>query len=390
MDMKLPKPAQITVEDLIALVTNQVPEDQNLEYKSLLSLKIASEKKEFLQDVSSFANCKGGIIIYGIGETKGVPTSADGFPIDNLDQTLRQIDSLILDSISPRMPVEIRIWKLDTGNYLLMIAVKESADKPHQVQIDKSKVCYSRTSNRKYQLDIQEIEAMLRQKNELRTMVNKLSEQHLERMLNDATFKELPVAVLQMIPGSVSNPDVRYPILDAQYGAFDLAPLGGGSRTPKANFEGVRIAVNMPGFSFAPNYLQVYKNGIMETLNHTILYRQDMLNARLLEGYVMRELMNYLKFLKGLEVQLPVYIRLVLSGVRGYHLYSEKVLYGLNEQNNLDRDVLEFPVLRISDFDQNVPELLQPLFDEVWNAFNFTKCYHFSDQGKWIYDINFI
>lgn len=105
--MKLPKPSQITVEDIISLVINQVPENQNLEYKNLLSLKMTSEKKEFLQDVSSFANFRGGVIIYGIGETKGLPTSADGFQIGNLDQTLRQIDSLILDNISPRISVEI-------------------------------------------------------------------------------------------------------------------------------------------------------------------------------------------------------------------------------------------------------------------------------------------
>lgn len=276
------------------------------------------------------------------------------------------------------------------GNYLLAIFIEESADKPHQVQFEKSKVCYSRTSNRKYQLDIQEIDGMMRQKKELRTMVNKLFQEYIDRMLIDSKFQTLPVIVLQMIPGSVTDPDIRYPVLEAQYGAFDLAPLGGGSRTPKVNLDGLRIVVNMPGFSFAPNFLQVYKNGVLETLNHTILYRQQALNVRYLEGYVMRELIGYVKFLKELQVQVPVFVKLALSGVKGYHLYSEKILYGLNEQNGLERDFLEFPVLRISDFDQNVPELLNPLFDEVWNAFGFTKSHHFSSKGNWIYNINFI
>lgn len=51
--------------DLLALVQDQAFEDKHLEYKLTLPGGSNDDKKEFLADVSSFANADGGIILYG-------------------------------------------------------------------------------------------------------------------------------------------------------------------------------------------------------------------------------------------------------------------------------------------------------------------------------------
>jgi predicted HTH transcriptional regulator len=48
--------------DLQELIKNQISEKKNLEYKAELSLLSDKEKKEFLADISSFANSNGGDI----------------------------------------------------------------------------------------------------------------------------------------------------------------------------------------------------------------------------------------------------------------------------------------------------------------------------------------
>jgi hypothetical protein len=48
--------AQIGIEDLQRLVANKVSEPRSLEYKQALPGGTDSEKKEFLGDVSAFAN----------------------------------------------------------------------------------------------------------------------------------------------------------------------------------------------------------------------------------------------------------------------------------------------------------------------------------------------
>ena len=51
---------QITEEDLQALIDNSVLEGKTIEYKQSLPSNSDSDKKEFLADISSFANASGG------------------------------------------------------------------------------------------------------------------------------------------------------------------------------------------------------------------------------------------------------------------------------------------------------------------------------------------
>ena len=64
--MSLNKPLdQIEERDLQELLAGQVSEHKTLEYKLALPGNSDSERKEFLADVSSFANAAGGDLIYG-------------------------------------------------------------------------------------------------------------------------------------------------------------------------------------------------------------------------------------------------------------------------------------------------------------------------------------
>ena len=61
---------EITADDIKSLITNSVRESKTLEYKQILPGGQDKDKKEFLADISSFANSSGGDIIYGIKEAK--------------------------------------------------------------------------------------------------------------------------------------------------------------------------------------------------------------------------------------------------------------------------------------------------------------------------------
>jgi len=68
--------------DVDALIADSVGESKTLEYKQELPGPKDDDKREFLADVSSFANASGGDIIYGIkvavdasGKKTGAPDS---------------------------------------------------------------------------------------------------------------------------------------------------------------------------------------------------------------------------------------------------------------------------------------------------------------------------
>lgn len=96
--------------DIDSLVANEVRESRTLEYKQTLPANGDEDKKEFLADVSSFANAVGGDILYGVtekrdagGKTTGIPETASGLAGVNGDEAIRRLDNLIRDGIQPRI-----------------------------------------------------------------------------------------------------------------------------------------------------------------------------------------------------------------------------------------------------------------------------------------------
>jgi predicted HTH transcriptional regulator len=59
---------QISAVDLNDLVANEVREDRHIDFKESLPGRKESDKKDFLADVSAFANSASGDIVYGVRE----------------------------------------------------------------------------------------------------------------------------------------------------------------------------------------------------------------------------------------------------------------------------------------------------------------------------------
>src|SRR6266516_3540896 len=145
--------------DLRALIENQVSERKTIEYKRSLHGNSDGEIKEFLADVSSFANAIGGDLIYGMEAEAGVPTELPGLEIANVDAEILRLESSIRDGVDPRIP-GIRSWpvKLQNSRAAIILRIPKSWS-THMVRFKGSSRFFSRTSNGKYQLDVREIRA---------------------------------------------------------------------------------------------------------------------------------------------------------------------------------------------------------------------------------------
>jgi predicted HTH transcriptional regulator len=100
----IPKPFEIIAEnDLLALITNGVSEGRTIDYKRELPGNSDGDKKEFLADVSSFANTSGGDLIFGMDEVEGLPTQLVGFQSVNADLEVRRLDSILSSGLDPRI-----------------------------------------------------------------------------------------------------------------------------------------------------------------------------------------------------------------------------------------------------------------------------------------------
>src|ERR1044071_7795937 len=122
---------RINREALEALLESRTPEGRHHEYKQALPSSSDRDVKEFLADVSSFANSSGGLLVIGIREDGGLPVEVVGLNIDNIDAEIARLDAFIRDGIEPRIPgVQIAPHRL-SGNLVLAIDVPRSWALPH-------------------------------------------------------------------------------------------------------------------------------------------------------------------------------------------------------------------------------------------------------------------
>jgi hypothetical protein len=58
----------VNYQDILDLITRREEESFLLDYKREINYSSPADKKELCKDVSSFANSKGGVLIYGIDQ----------------------------------------------------------------------------------------------------------------------------------------------------------------------------------------------------------------------------------------------------------------------------------------------------------------------------------
>lgn len=150
----------ITAEKLKKLVADRVFEQQTLEYKRQIHGDEDAETREFLADVSSFANSMGGDIVYGIVEEDGIPSRLCGAGLEDedVDNAVLRLDSQIRDGIEPRIPdVRIMPVSLRTGAWCVVVHVPPSRRAPHRVIFKGHGHFYARDNNGKYRMNVDQL-----------------------------------------------------------------------------------------------------------------------------------------------------------------------------------------------------------------------------------------
>ncbi len=131
----------ITIDDIKLLIDNGVVENKKLEYKKQLDINSDGEKKEFLADISSFANTNDGDIIFGVEESseEKVPVAMDGIEYKTEDELIRRIEDILRDSIKPRITnKEYKFLRLSEKMCILIIRIYKSKQLPHRIEFKRS------------------------------------------------------------------------------------------------------------------------------------------------------------------------------------------------------------------------------------------------------------
>ncbi len=171
-------------EWIISQVNLKTPESIFLDYKQTIATDSRSDKREIAKDVSSFANERGGIVLYGIPEDQrtGEPVPVDinlvGIaPIPGLPEV---IENILVSTLTPRLP-ELRVREIPLtvlpGKVVYLVWHPESWEAPHMIHAYDEHRYYRRGNFRAVQMEEGEIERLYHRRQVRRMLASQFLEE---------------------------------------------------------------------------------------------------------------------------------------------------------------------------------------------------------------------
>lgn len=358
---------EIELQDIENLIKDQEPESKQLEYKGEIT-EDKKEKNTINKAVCGFANADGGLFIYGLEEDENKnPTLIKGISLKDTswDEKKRSILSTI-ESIEPRIDVEIKEIEVDDDKFVILIKVPKSWNAPHCIKKNngKNRSFYIRRDGSTNPMEFEEIKAMFDLNNSLLEKINNYRDERVSFWCSKN--KDKYKVMFHAIPFdafSINQIDFRKAktVLNKEflYGYF------------LSDFEGL--------FSDESLYKgKLFRNGIFEIILEE--YRD--------EGGV--NVGNpYLEFQKFVNDSLEVYDELgilcpVVYFVTFTNVKGRNMLLKIGEHYRLtdaERDTLNPVGIIIKDKDQ-IEVCAHNTFVPIWNHFGKNVDYIFDDSKE--------
>jgi len=376
----------VTESDLLELVSNEIPESKTIDYKKEIIGDTREDKKEFLADVSSFANAVGGFMVFGMDEEKGIAKELLGLSNIDADAEILRLENIIRDGIEPRIfGLALKSIKLSNGNYSIVIHIPNSWAKPHVVNFSKHWKFYSRNSAGKNPLDLYEVKTLFLASETAKEKISNFRNARISDIISGNTpipldYDKESFLVLHIIPLESFEIRKKYNFRELLNKPGFLKPIHSNGYNHRQNFDGILTYTPRGLQSKAYTYLQINNNGIIEAVDTSILnIKQNDRNygipsaalRREINGLVKRSLELYNIF----QIQPPFFVLLSFLGVKDYIIFVDPSRFMGSDQHPIDRDNLVIPEVIIEDYEVNVNEQLKYCFDLLWNAAGWPESY---------------
>jgi len=385
----------ISKDDIESLILNSVSESKTLEYKEALPGNADDDKREFLADISSFANASGGILIYGIrehrdgnGKTTGLPETIVGLGSINTDQEIRRLDSILQTGISRRIiGLQIKVIDCLSSGVVLLIRVPASWNAPHMVTFKNWSRFFSRNNAGKYQLDVDELRIAFVASESLREQIRQFRVERVAKLIAEEGPTKLPPGpklMLHLIP-------------IATFGSSEQVDIRAIARTdkpmPPGRVHAWNERFNLDGFlTFAEinresnesySYAQLFRNGAIEAALPLACMGNKPLIGSSYEPNLLQDLSDYLHLMQKLAINPPIIIFVTLVGVKGCTVGNNSYNLYPFARNEIDRDVLIIPEASLEDYSVVLEDAMRPSFDAVWQASGREGSPNYDKAGKW-------
>lgn len=377
-------------EDLRELLQAQTPEGLYVEFKRDNYGGADGDRREFLKDVSAFANSHGGHLIVGADCGNEGLTAMDGVPGLNPDAETLRLEQLIRAGIDPRLiNAKVKAVRLANGNHVLVVRVVRSWNGPHRVSAQNWNRFWIRNSMGVHEASMEELRALFTESASALDRVREFRDRRIESIAQGQQPRPLVAGgrlILHVVPLAAVRAFPAQLDLEAVSRAHQsFRPIGGAGMNPRFNFEGF---INERGGAENHGYTQVFRNGALEATKAGLVREGD--NGRLIPGLaterdLFQALPLYLDGLRAVGIAPPLIVMLTLEGVAGV---AYAIRHGIFDDPDpvLDRPVIKLPECVINEYGDALSyhRAVRPALDALWNAIGYPSSRYFNDAGLWV------
>jgi hypothetical protein len=382
---------EVSLDELKLLIQNQTSEKRTIDYKLNLILDTDENKKEFLADVTSFANTDGGVIIYGMKEDNALPVELFGLKSDNKDILKGKIESIIRDGIEPKLN-KISVVEIPTENedkFVIVLKIPKSWSSPHLVWYKRSSKFFARNSSHgKYQLDVNEIRTHFLFSDANSQQIRNFRFDRISKIINGEapiTLISNPKFIMHIIPVSSFQLQNKIPTQKLISVMRNPGPLHDYKKL--YNFEGLlfhnQFDIRFP----AEKYIQVFRTGIIELLNADftdVKENEKIIFGKRLEYFYINQLPVFFNLLKFFEIGFPIIILLSVVGIKNYKFDIQDRYGYFNANYPIKSENLLIPDMLLEEKSLSALDTqLKQIFDPIWNSAGFSGSIYYNASNKW-------
>jgi hypothetical protein len=217
MHFTAPQVLALTEETLRQFLSLGIPEGFHLDYKESLSGNNEKEaKREFLKDVTAFANAAGGQLFLGVKEpSEGVTIDAQLVGLINGDTIAQDLERLASTSIDPRIPgLRVVRVQLANGRTCVIVHIPLSLGRPHMVNYMGHRSFYVRHSESSFPMTTHEVREAVLTSSSAEARARMFLDQRL-REVRETIDDRQPALFLQAAP--LIAPEPPWDVLSGQF-----------------------------------------------------------------------------------------------------------------------------------------------------------------------------
>jgi hypothetical protein len=381
---------RITETDLRELIAGQAPESLYIEYKRQTYGGKDADRREFLADLSSFANSRGGDLLIGVSAADGVPVSLCPFT-DNADAEQLRLESMARTGLEPRIPnLQMRIVPVAPSGSVLVIRVPRSYRLPHRVIFGGANRFWARSSAGKYEPNVEELRSLFVFAPEL---AERMRVFRFDRVAS-VVAGDTPVPLmsdcglaLHVVPFAHFDVGASLLVEAVIEKRLGIPPLGTDfPHDSRVNVDGVVMLSNPDAVGGYRAYTQVFRAGAFEAVDSSILHSSGHIDIHTLDYSIVHHSCVYARVLHQLGVEPPYAVMVSLFGLRGRMLSAWNLNFGQFQGQTIARDQLHLAEVILETAppdDRAAAHLLRPILDQLANASGRRASISFDQHGNW-------